>query len=209
MRSALAILLAVAVAGMAALLVAGATDRRDVIAETGLPATRSAAQLAPGQQVCRGIDVTAPFNRVRVVADRPAPQLEVTVGAARGNAIGTTIPVGTQRVARAAVCIRNAGGGPVTLYGAPPDVPPNRIADPGLKALPAIVLLRPRPVSTLSQLPTLLRRAALFKAGWLHAAVFWVLLVLIAAGLPALLAGALRAAYAASECSSSRDAPSS
>ena len=206
MRSAL---FAVVLAGLAALLLAGATDKRDVIAETGLPAVRAAATLAPGQQACRrGIDVTAPFASVRVVADTPSPRLEATAGPGHGAAVGTTIPVGTVDAPRVDVCIRNAGTAPVTLYGAPPDTPPDSLGDPSLRAAPAVVLLRPAPVSTLSQLPVMLRRAALFKAGWIGGWTFWLLLAAVAAGLPALLLCALRAAYA-SECSSSRDAASS
>lgn len=207
MRSAL---FAAVLAGLVALLIAGATDRRAVIAETGLPAVRAAATLAPGQQACRrGIDVTAPFASVRVVAGSAAPALRATVTApgrppARGSATGTTIRVGVVDAPRVDVCVRNAGGRPVTLYGAPPDVPPDALGDPSLRAAPAVVLVRAHAVSTLSQLPAMLRRAALFKAGPLGTWTFWVLLAAIAAGLPALLAAALRAAYA-SECSSSRD----
>jgi hypothetical protein len=206
---ALIALVAVALAGLAAVLVAGARDERDVVAEAGLPAVRAAATLAPGGHACRGgIDVAAPFSRVRLVT--PAgPRLEVTVTAAgrtvRGSGTGATIDVGRVSASRVYVCVRNASPAPVTLSGAPADLPPVALGDPFRRAEIAVVLLRARPVSTLSQLGDMLRRAALFKAGWVGGWTFWILLAAIAAGLPALLAAALRSAYA-SECSSSRDA---
>lgn len=86
-----------------------------------------------------------------------------------------TIPAGR----RIRVCLRSRGPGPVELLG---DQPPNQViagddgsatGSPGESI--ALLFLRPHPRSLLSLVPTMFRRAALFRPGWVGAWTYWVL----------------------------------
>ena len=100
------------------------------------------------------------------------------------------------------VCVRNDGTARATLLGAPPDTPPDLLGEG--QAQFAVTLTSGERRSALAQLPDMLQRASLFKAGWVSTPLLWVLLAAVALGLPALLA---KAAYS-SERSSSRSASS-
>lgn len=54
-----------------------------------------------------------------------------------------------------------------------------------------LTFLRSKPASTLSMLPTIFRRAALFRFGWVGAWTFWTLAALLVLAVPALCAFAL------------------
>ena len=90
------------------------------------------------------------------------------------------------------MCVRNLGVREVVLLGLPPGVLLGDLGDVNVPVQMAVVFMRDRPVSTLGQVPAMIRRAALFKP--VPAWFLWALLGLMVAGLPALLAGALRAA---------------
>jgi hypothetical protein len=215
MRRALLALVAACLAGAAVLVYVAATDRPDVAFSVGLPAIRVATEIQPGQERCRGgIDVAAAFTRARIPVatfGRPGPALAVTLreettgrvvgrgrvaaGYADNSAVQTrvgAVPAG----GRVRVCVRDAGGARVALLGSPPATLASELADPSLQAEPAVVFLTDGSPSVLSRLPTLLRRAAVFKAGWVGSWTFWLLLAAVSIGLPLLLAGAVRAAYA-------------
>jgi hypothetical protein len=57
-----------------------------------------------------------------------------------------------------------------------------------------LVFKRSEPRSALAQVPDMFERATLFRPDVIGAWTFWLLLVAVAAGIPALLAFALRAA---------------
>jgi len=170
--------------GVAAVLFAALLHRSEPGVSAGLPPVRAAAQLEPGASVCRD-DVEAPleFRDARVY---PAGTASLTV---------------TRESARR-VCVRNDGTTRATLLGAPPDTPPDLLAEG--QAQFAVTLTSGERRSALAQLPDMLRRASLFKAGWVSTPLLWVLLAAVAFGLPALLA---KAAYS-SERSSSRSTSS-
>ncbi len=94
------------------------------------------------------------------------------------------------------VCFRNAGTRPVRFYGGPSFESPGhayvgeRVAFGDL----ALVFRRSEPRSALAQVPDIFERATRFRPGVVGAWTFWVLLVAVAGGIPALLALGLRAA---------------
>jgi len=208
MRRALVLLAALAVAGALAVVAVAAGDERVVAHAVGLPAIGPAARLAQGEQLCRtGIDVPVGFERVRVVTitgGRAGPPLAVTVRSRAGRTararIAAGYPGGTVEARVGAfpaesvvsVCVRNLGVREVVMLGLPPGVLLGDLGDVNVPVEMAVVFVRDRPVSTLGQVPAMMRRAALFKP--VPAGVLWALLALVVVGLPALLAGALRAA---------------
>jgi hypothetical protein len=212
MRRALAATVAFA---LAVLLLSAAMDEREVAFEVGLPAVRPAAELAPGEEVCRdAIEAPAAFERVGLVVGtlgRPGPPLEVDVDEARGRVAGgypdnATVEAAVGEVAaggRERVCVRNAGAVPVVLFGSPPHAAPRELDDPDLRPEIAFVFLREPPDSMLSLVPDAFERSALFRPGgaWLD----WALLVAMALVLPA----ALAAAYTSVRSSSRSDEGSS
>src|SRR3954471_8967447 len=206
MRSALVLLAALAVAGALAVVAVAAGDERVVAHAVGLPAIGPAARLAQGEQLCRtGIGVPVGFQRVRVVTitgGRPGPPLAVTVRSRAGRTARARIaggyPGGTVEARVGAfpaesvvsVCVRNVGVREVVLLGLPPGVLLGDLGDVNVPVEMAVVFVRARPVSTLGQVPAMMRRAALFKP--VPAGVLWALLGLVVVGLPALLAASRR-----------------
>jgi hypothetical protein len=208
MRSGVAVLVGLAVAGVVAVLVVAAGDDRAVAHAVGLPAIGPAGTLARGDRLCRrDVEVPVAFERVRVVTTiargLPGPPLEVRVSQrgrpTRVARVPGGYPGGTVEArvghfpagARVDVCVRNLGVREVVLLGIPPGVLLGDLGDTNVQVEFAVVFVRDTPLSTLSQVPEMLRRAALFKpvAPW----VLWVLLAGVVFGLPALLAAALRA----------------
>ena len=212
MRSGVAVLLALAVAGVVAVLVVGAGDDRAVAHAVGLPAIGPAGTLAQGDRLCRrDIEVPVSFERVRVVTTiargLPGPPLAVRVSQRGGDTRIARVPGGypggtvEARVghfpagATVDVCVRNLGVRDVVLLGLPPGVLLGDLGDTNVQVAFAVVFARDRPLSTLGQVPEMLQRAALFKpvAPWL----LWLLLGGVVLGLPALLVAALRSSAAA------------
>ena len=96
--------------------------------------------------------------------------------------------------ARVAVCFRNRGPGTVALFGA---------GDVASRESSAFIAGRPfgfdfdlvfrgEERSLASRLGDVVQRASLFRPPWLPPGVYWALLVVLLAGLPALLARAVR-----------------
>jgi hypothetical protein len=215
MRRGTVVLALISAFGALGLLFSAATDRRDRAFSVGLPAVRVVGTAEPGGQLCRErIDVPVAFSRVRLLVatyGATGPPLAITVRNAQtqrvlahgrvaaGYADNSTVdaPVGDVPAGGPVrLCVRNGGALPVALRGAPRDTIADQIADPSLRAEPAVVFLRRESVSVLSIVPDAFARAARFKAHWLGAWAFWLLLAVVAAGLPLVLAGAIRAAYA-------------
>jgi hypothetical protein len=199
-------LLAVAVLGALALLAAAALDDRERAFTVGLPPVRVAAELQPGQSVCRaGIDVPAAFSRLSLATasfGRAGPALSVSAGDGRGRVPAgypdnstVEVDVGEQAEGgRIDVCVTNEGDHRVALYGSPPDTPPDYLGDPDLTPELGIAFVREESRSMLGLVPEAFERAALFRPEWVGAWTFWVLLGLVLAGVPLLLAAAYRSA---------------
>jgi len=196
----------VVVLGVLSLLAAAALDDRERAFTVGLPAVRIAAELQPGDRACRtGIDVPAEFARVRLVTAsfrRPGPALTVTAGAARGTVAGgypdnSTVEARVGPVAegkRITVCVSNDGERRVALFGSPPDTPPYELGNSNLGPALGLEFLRDKPRSMAALMPDAFERASRFRPAWVGPWTFWILLGLVAAGLPALLAVAYRSA---------------
>jgi hypothetical protein len=213
-RAGVIVLLAVACAGLAALALLAATDKRDLAFTIGVAPTIPAASLAPGATVCQSpISVAESFTRVRVRAGalrgRGQP-LDLTVRSAESRRVlaGGRIAAGyadrtdqatrTGPVAagqRIAVCVRNAGLRKAILYGNTAGAaPPSGARRPNRRALTtdvAVVFLKDDRRSMLAALPDVFERASVFRPGWVGPWTFWVLAVLALAGVPLLLAKAL------------------
>ena len=92
------------------------------------------------------------------------------------------------------VCVTNDGDSRVALRGSPPDTPPPYLSDPNLEPELGVAFLRDEPSSMAALVPDAFERASLFRPAWVGAWTFWILLVLVAAGVPLLLAAAYRSA---------------
>ena len=205
-RTVAAAMAALAALGVLALLAAALLDDRERAFSVGLPPVRIAAELQPGQRACRaGIDVPAEFSRLRLVTasfGRPGPALGITAGGAQGTVPAgypdnSTVEARLDRVPqreRIEVCVTNEGDSRVALFGSPPDAAPTQLSDPGLQPQLGVTFLREEPSSMAALVPAAFERASLFRPAWVGPWTFWVLLVLVAAGLPALLAAAYRSA---------------
>jgi hypothetical protein len=90
--------------------------------------------------------------------------------------------------------VTNDGDSRVALLGSPPDSSPPNLADPTLRPELGLTFLRDEPRSMAALVPEAFERAARFRPGWVGAWTFWILLGLVAAGLPGLLALAYRSA---------------
>lgn len=199
-------LVAVAVLGALAVLAAAALDDRERAFSVGLPPVRVAAELPPGGSVCRAeIDVAEGFSRLRLDTasfGRTGPPLSVSAGAARGTVPAgypdnSTVEVSVGEVpegGRLDVCVTNDGDHRVALYGSPPDTPPDHLGDPERTPELGVAFVREESRSMLALVPDAFERAALFRPAFVGAWMFWLLLGLVAAGVPLLLAAAYRSA---------------
>jgi hypothetical protein len=175
---------AVAAAGVAALLAGAASDHRWTAFSTDVPPSGAVAGLAPDQQICQGpLPASVGFGEVRTwIAPITAPgaMLEVRVKNAGGDVVASgrstrgygksfaptaslnaTVPASSQ----ISVCVANVGPRRVLLLG----------AGVGAGSQVAFLFLRRHPASLLSLVPSVLRRAALFRPSWLGPWTFWLL----------------------------------
>jgi hypothetical protein len=215
MRSGLAALLAVCAAAAVALVLVAAADRRQTAFAFVPRSVFVVGEASPGDQLCqRGLQAPARFDAIDLrlgTGGRPGPPLDVTVRGEGGRTLATgTVAPGARDNAQAQarivpavpagtrfdICFRNDGRREVGFYGGSWYLSPGR-AYAGRRRLEGnvrIVFLRDEPRSALSLVPDMFRRAALFRPDPVGAWTFWLLLVLVVAGIPALLALALRAA---------------
>lgn len=199
-----------------ALAVEAAMDERDLAFTLGVVPAQLAARLNPGEEACQAPVVTEErFAAVRFnvgASELPGGSIAATVREAPG---GRTLATGravvyanrnepTARLdsevpeeARVEVCLRNTGHRQLVLHGGSRGA---RLST-GVKVdgRPkgtdlTLVFVRGEPRSTLSLVPEMFRRAALFRPAWVGAWTFWLLLALVLCGVPALLAAALRSA---------------
>jgi hypothetical protein len=216
MRRAAFALAAIALAGVAATVVAGVVDRREVAFTVGLPAVRIAGTLHPGDERCRDmIEVPARFARVRMpiaTFGRPGSRFAIIVRDTRTRRVlgrgdvpagypdNSTVDAAVGEIAagaRIAVCVRNAGPGPIAVLGSPPATLAGEVDEQGQSVIElGFSFLRSEPASVIGETATIVERASLFKPGWAGPWLFWLLLAAVAAGVPLLLVAAVRAAYA-------------
>jgi hypothetical protein len=196
-RLGLAAFVLVAALGLAALLLASATDRRSIAFSLDVPDIEPVLSVEPGQAVCESpIETTVAFAGIRawpVPAAPPGAGFAVTVRDARSErilatgrmtpgyatttprtaALDATVPVGR----RVEVCLRSTGPQRAGLLGAAPSPEPVTVTVAGKRSAigVSLIFLRRHPPSLLSLVPTIFRRAALFRPGWVGAWTFWIL----------------------------------
>lgn len=171
--------------------------------------TPVATIVPPRAEVCQTpIEVLADTRAVEfwLRTSRPSAPLEVTVRDLRGRPLrrdrataarGNPAPVSAsfapiREGTSIALCIRNVGSAPVAPSGGEQEADAGTlIAGQRRGADLTLVFLRDRPRSDLGLVPTMFRRAALFRFGWVGAWTFWVLAALVLLVVPALCALAL------------------
>jgi len=208
LRKAAVIAFALAVtAGFALLVKSAVGDDRTVAYSLGVPPSGVAATIPPGKRACQepvGLGVQAGAVAFPVATrGRPGEPLEVTVNTSsgrvlgRGNVAGGYVDGSSQTaqldrivgpVGGSAVCIANEGDQRVSIYGSDNVIFSHTTVDG--EESPVDLDLRflydkPRPFIGL--IPDAFDHAALFRAGWVGAWVYWLLLAVLAIGAPLLL----------------------
>lgn len=216
MRSAaLFALVAVVALGVAGIALAASADERRLAFTLGVAPEDAVAPLPPGGGVCQApIDSSAPFRLVAFEVDfreRPSPLVVRVRDLAKGRRLGvgrlaptyadgsmSEVDVGpVPEGRRLAVCIHNVGRYRVDIAGGPAVAARTSTASVGRRSLRkdlTLVFLRGEPRSALELAPDMVRRAALFRPGWVGAPLIWALLVAVVTLVPALLVLALRSA---------------
>jgi hypothetical protein len=199
-RSALAGFGLVVVLGVIGLLLAGSADERPNSFYLNVAPTGVVALVHQGQIACEGpIPVPITSGAIKTflaVANPPSGGVRLTirdVGSSRVLATGearspyagdtdaspvaelsTPIPAGRT----ISVCFRTLGSQRINLVGSGSlSAETLRFAGRTSPVVAALTFLRPRPKSVLSLIPTIFRRASLFRPTWVGAWTFWVLLV--------------------------------
>jgi hypothetical protein len=169
-----------------------------------LPFDHTSATLGAGRRACEApIQSAADFGAIRAFGsstgspatlDFLVTDTDSGETLARGaapvseafNPITATLHGRVPAGRRVTVCMIGAGPGPIALGGSSSAGQPVRLRVGG-RATPqavSLVMLQVRSQSFFSLLPTIFRRAALFRPGWVGAWTFWVLaLILLAAAL--------------------------
>lgn len=210
------LLLAIALAGLVGLALAAVVDRRDLAFTPGVPITRVAAVLEGGETACqRRVRVIEPFQAIELVprwlgAPGPALALRVTSYRSRRERARVPVPGGypdnrplrvrtgpVRAGGRIDVCVTNRGPGRVGIEGGEAEsAPTSPLFVDGRRNEASALALRflGEPRSVASQVPVIFQRAALFRPGWVGPWTFWALALVVAVGVPALLARALATA---------------
>jgi hypothetical protein len=211
--------LAAFVAGVAVVLLIAATDQRHLAFSLAVRPSEPGVVVYPGHEACqRDIDVEEPFDSVTILPAayfKPVPRLELrVVDRASGRRIAagllplghpenrpTTIRLdtGVPKRRRVDVCFRNAGAWKVALFSGPAtdNEPSFGTLDGHFIASDILIdFVRSKPRSTLSLIPDIFRRAALFHPAWVGAWTFWLLAAVLLVAVPAALVCAVRAATA-------------
>ncbi len=199
----LLIISSVAVALVVAALVwsAGHDERLSSFSIDVDPGPTVVGALRPGQQACQGpIRTLGPIGYVTswvTPVSGPGPALTVAVrDAGSGQTLGSSrvspgyvgasapealldhvVPAGRT----VSVCLRSEGPGVVKLIGNKSNTRSGHLVIAGQLQQESLALyfLRAHPVSLLSQIPVIFRRAALFRPGWVGSWTFWVLAALL------------------------------
>jgi hypothetical protein len=193
-RSTLTAFVLASILALVGLFAAAATDHRDTAFSLDVPDNVPVASLAHGQTLCQGpITVRGAFSALQTWV-RPAHLLDVAIRRARSPQVlvarkittsptltgELTIPLGATTIrkgTRITVCVHNAGARKVAFEGGPPTSNSGTFEISGRhhRAALALLFLRPHPPTLLSLLPTVFKRASLFKLSWVGAWTFWVL----------------------------------
>jgi hypothetical protein len=213
MRSATIVVLGVVACGAAALLAVGSTERRELAFTLGV-APNTPIPVKPGHELCQGeIDAPDDFDAVRlqvgtfmrrgssfsVVLRGPSGE-QLAEGSVRSgyadNAV-LTVPVGRLTSgSRFDLCIENAGTRAIAPYGGPALASPSTEGTLDGEASQQDMgadFVRMESVSLLSLAPEMAERASLFHGSWVGPWTIWLVGLLVLAGVPLLLALALRA----------------
>jgi hypothetical protein len=224
LRSAPAIIVAIAAAVTVALVAVTLTSEREQAFTLGVTLSTT-VKVAQGQAVCQApisVPPDAAFDAVTVGATtraRRGAQLELTVRAAdaahptragavlaRGALVSGVSGENSLRTARVghvdanrtvAVCVTNRSRHPALLYGNSDAAARTSSAYTNGKGTGIDLLLefqRAEPRTLAGLLPAMFDRAALFRAQWVGAWTYWVLALLCVFAVPLLLVRALRSA---------------
>lgn len=200
----------------AAVAIVAAGDGRTQAFTINVRPTHAVVETPPGGEACQwGIQAGATFDVVEPLLGthlRPGPPLAVTVrelgtgralargrlggGAPDNELVRVRVEPPVERGRLIGVCFRNEGRHEVVFFGGPSWEAPGhayRGIHPGSGDM-RLAFHRSEPRSVLSSLPEMFERAAVFRPEPVGAWTFWVLLVLVGAGVPLLLAAAVRAA---------------
>ena len=191
------------------MLAAAASDPRTRAVALGVPDVIQVAKLAPGASACeRPVVSPVAFAGVAfwALTAGPPEAVRVTVSPAGGHrarapASGVAVAspsggpfpasLGTTFAAHQPVriCVTDAGTGPIGLLGDGQVKRGVLLAATSGRVTPhgglSLQLLLPRSHSLLSLIPTVFRRAALWRPGWVGAWIFWALCVLLLVALGA------------------------
>ena len=216
-RRAVAATLAAFFAGVAVVLVLAASDERHIAFSLGVRAATPGVEVLPGHEACqRDVDVEEPFDSLTVLPAayfHPVPRLRLRVTDRRTRrTVATAFLAGGHpenkpttiyfdaRVPKGRpvdVCFRNAGAWKLAFFSGPAtDNEPSFATLDGSYIQSDILIdfLRRKPRTTLSTVPDVFRRAALFHPRWVGAWTFWLLTAVLVIGVPAALAASVRAA---------------
>jgi hypothetical protein len=195
--------------GLVAVAILGLTRGSSLVYSLGVSAAGPALAVAPGSVACQApisVPDGAEFDRVAMTLstyERPGPELTAevrTVDGGRRLAEGTLQAgyrdgpavievgrVGTRTPLE--VCLRNAGSGPVAVYGQPTIASPrtNATLDGKELGIDMAITLNREQRSFLALLPTMADRASLFRAGWVGPFTYLILALLVVIGAPLLL----------------------
>ena len=179
----------------------GTRDEQSSSFSIDVDPSSAVATLAPGHEACEGpIQTLGPIGYITLWATPvagPGPALSVTVREAYGThsmlaaarvpagylgpsapepALSPAVPSGTT----ISVCLRSDGPSRVNLIGDIPNTRSGVLTVDGQREQDVLAhFLRPQPVTLLSQLPAIFRRAALFRPSWVGPWTFWVLAVML------------------------------
>jgi hypothetical protein len=203
--------------GVVVVLILAATDQRHLAFSLAVRASEPGVEVQPGHEACqRDVDVEEPFDSVTILPAaffHPVPRLQLRVidrashriiasgllGDGHPENKPTTIRLapGVGKGRRVDVCFRNAGAWKVALFSGPaPDNEPSFGTLDGRYIQSDIVIdfVRSKPRTTLSMIPDVFRRAALFHPSWVGAWTFWLLAAVLVFAVPVALVKAVRAA---------------
>jgi hypothetical protein len=202
--------------GVALVLILAAADQRHLAFSLAVRASEPGVEIQPAHEACqRDIDVEEPFDSVTILPAaffHPVPRLELRVldrathrtvatgllGDGHPENRATTIRLRPEipRGRRMDVCFRNAGAWKVALFSGPGhdnETSFGTLDGRFFQSDIVIDFVRSKPRTTLSMVPDVFRRAALFHPSWVGAWTFWLLAAVLVLGVPAALVRAVRA----------------
>lgn len=215
-RTALGAFALMAIAGCAALIIAGLNDGRRTAFSADVPAVQAVVNLAPGKQVCQGpMSGSESFGAIELFLSAPAVGDRLAAVVREGRE-GTRLTAGLASISSATefpaillrssvssgvpvtICLTNRGPKAVELAGtgSVPGLPEAVLDGRHTGARLSVVFLAAHSRALISTLATAFGRAALFHPTWVGSWTFWLLLGLLGAsflGIATALGLAIRA----------------